>query len=71
MNIKNGYAATVLYRYISSPVREKEISSFEEELCELKAVGYSVEGITLAAGYLLAVLTKKLDTSHEAEAKPE
>jgi len=70
MNNKNGYASTVLYRYISSTMREKEIASFEEELCELKSVGYSVEGITLADGYLLAVLTKKLDTPHK-EAKPE
>jgi hypothetical protein len=63
MNNKNGYAATVLYRKLNSgffTMQETKLESFEEELCELKAAGYSVEGIALNDGYLLAVLTKKI-----------
>lgn len=63
MNNNGEYAATILYRYVSATMREAPIEEFEKELCDLKSAGYSVEGTTLNDGYLLAVLTKKLDSS--------
>ena len=72
MNNNGKYVTHTLYRYVGSVIKEIEIESFEEELCDFKTAGYDVEGVTMAEGYLLAVLTKKLSdvTEPKKEVKP-
>lgn len=71
MNNKNGYAVHILFRTFCDiaevdkvewgvVARQEAISSFEEELAQFKASGYTVESFALETTIIYALLTKKL-----------